>query len=119
MKGLTCLATLALTTCANTVERPHYRLVETIEEKVRLPGGANSLKDYARYYAMNGSLVIGVYLKFVEVSNRHYDLPIGKTRWLDDYHDLPDVQDGGCSIVNVRFNAKTGSGPEASCNGIG
>lgn len=92
--------------------------MQRIEEQVKLPKGAERLEQYARYYATDGNRVVATYITLVDPANRYYDLPAGQQRWLDDHRNLPAVSDGGCSIVNVIYDLKVGSAPEAFCNGV-
>lgn len=46
----------------------------------------------------------------------HY-LKAGQRRWVADRKALPFVADGGCMVVNVRFDLKTRKIEHAFCNG--
>lgn len=118
MKRLLVLSTFSLAACSSAAERQHIELMEQVETRVQLPKGSERLDQYARYYATNGNRVVATYITLVDPKNRYYNLPMGQRRWLDDYRNLPAVSDGGCSIVNVVYDPKAPSVPEAFCNGV-
>jgi hypothetical protein len=45
-------------------------------------------------------------------------LRAGQRRWLADGMALPEIFDGGCATVNVRFNLETRKVEHAYCNGL-
>lgn len=133
---------LLLTACSSPEERDHEALMGKIEQQVRLPKGARTLGEYARYYA-NGDdgEVIAVYLlpfnddprpgdsceeltenftsRQVPCPSMHptWAMPAGKRRWVKDQHDLPFISDGGCAQVTVVFDKSRSAIKSAECNG--
>lgn len=106
---------IALTFVATVAAAPlrqHDVLMNDIERQLQLPKRAQPLQDYDRFYALGprGKRVIGVY---VLSSNA------GQRRWLEDYRKLPSILDGGCSIVNVRYDIAAKNIEAAFCNGLG
>lgn len=95
-------------------------MMRQIEQRVQLPAGAERLEQYARYYAMDGSRVVGRYITAThfDPQNEYYDLPTGQSRWIEDHRGLPGISDGGCSVVNVRYDPATQKVEHAFCNGI-
>ena len=92
--------------------------MDKIEMHIEMPKGSSPIGDYARYYASDDrQRVVAEYIMTVDPKNRTYDLPIGKRRWVDDARNLPLINDGGCSVVSVEFDPKTGK-VEAGCNGV-
>jgi hypothetical protein len=82
--------------------------LDIIERQVRLPARAHPLSDYTRYYHRKGDKVIGRYL---------LREPKGR-RWARK-EDVPAAMDGGCSVVNVIFDAATQKIERVFCNGVG
>jgi hypothetical protein len=92
--------------------------MQQVEERVQLPKGAERLERYARYYATDGNRIVATYITLVDPDNCYYNLPVGQRRWLDDHRNMPAISDRACSIVNVIYNPKAPSSPEAFCNGV-
>src|SRR3546814_10899191 len=84
---------------------------------LQLPEAAASLDDYARYYANDGNEIVAIYISHVDPTNPYYDVPRGQRRWLADHRDLPLINDGGCSVVSVRYNPVTRTMDTPLCNG--
>lgn len=50
--------------CSKSEDQTHAALLDEIERQVQLPKGANSLGEYARYYAYDAQRkIVGVYLE--------------------------------------------------------
>ena len=119
---------------------PQAALMDEIEALVRLPEGARALEDYARYYAFGpGSEIVGIYtLPFARPEDggcaetadnaalppppcpeedAEPALADGQRRWLDDSDDLPVIVDGGCSVITIRYDSRTGALAPPACNG--
>lgn len=136
------VAILLLGGCSTTVEREQDALMSRLEHNLRLPEGASDLREYARYYADSGNGEIAViYLipfglekgpddsceeMLADFSTREVPCPefqpawamaAGKRRWLDDYRDLPWINDGGCAQIEVIFDKETSAVKRAECNG--
>ena len=87
--------------------------MEQVERVVKLPSGAGPLSHYKRFYAYgNDGDVLGLFLGGDFVSDS-----AAKRQWVEDYKSFPLVSDGGCGVVNLRFNLKT-SKSESWCNGV-
>jgi hypothetical protein len=117
MKQFLFLSAFSLAACASEAGHRHVQLMKKVEERVRLPQGAERLEQYARYYAIDGKRVVATYITIVDSANQDYSLPVGQRRWLDNQHNLPVIFDGGCMVVNVVYDAKSSTAPNAFCNG--
>lgn len=95
---------LALTSCSAP---PTPSLAEKLDSRVVMPKGAKTLNSYDRFYAKDGTGWIGVFDSTIENGGR---------ATLVEPDDLPLVLDGGCDIVNVRFD-KNQKFVAAFCNG--
>ena len=105
--------------CAKSDGIDDAETIDAIESQLRLPNGADSLEDYARYYGPNDDgLVIGTLItrQFYKPDNPGYDLPVGQRRWLPHANYLPSIGGGGCGVVMIWFDPKTKS-MEVECNG--
>jgi hypothetical protein len=118
MKRLLIFSAFSLAACSSASDRRHDQLMQQVEERVRLPKSAEGLERHARYYVADGKRIVATYITLVDPENRYYNLPAGQRRWLDDHRNLPAISDGGCSIVNVLYDPKAPSSPEAFCNGV-
>ncbi len=119
MKRLTVIPILLLlVACSSATERQQRQTMQQIEQRVQLPSGAENLEKYARYYAMDGSRVVGIYITIVDPQNKYYNLPIGQHRWIKDRRSLPSISDGGCMVVNVLYDSAAQKVEQASCNGL-
>ena len=116
--------------------------MDQIERQVRLPEGARSIEDYARYYAQSSnSKIIAKYLvpisydlgpdegceelleNFSSREVRCEPLPAfpgiaaGERKWLEDEGELPSMSDGGCMQVTVIYDRAKSAVTSALCNG--
>jgi hypothetical protein len=115
--------------------------MDAIEERVQLPAKAWPLEEYGRYYADAGDgTVHGVYLLPTEDLNAgdicaelaadassrvvpcpqirpDWELPAGERRWFKDRQELPHMNDGGCSEVDVVFDKAKSVVLSLTCNG--
>ena len=109
----------ALVSCSSPQQlKQQARWMDETEARIQMPGGSAALESYARYYALDdGERVVGVYITIVEPENPQYNVPIGERRWVNRRTELPVILDGGCTVVTVRFDPKTGNAG-ASCNGV-
>jgi hypothetical protein len=86
--------------------------VESVEASLRLPSSAHSLDSYTRYYALEvvegRRILVGIFvyedgepgIRIVEPSA------------------LPRVLDGGCRIVNLRYDIEKRKLSGLFCNGV-
>jgi hypothetical protein len=110
---------LSLAACASAVpESQRNQTIKEIEQHVHLPATAANLDQYARYYAQHGSRVVGIYIMTV-VPNTRADLPTGQARWIADENDLPEIMDGGCSMIRVVYDPRAKTIESVGCNGYG
>jgi hypothetical protein len=111
------LIAVVLAACSEKKSVSYECTMNLIEQQVRLPEEAAPLDRYARYYAADADYIYAVYVKSVDRADPNFDLPVGQRRWVADHLNLPTVLDGGCSIVNVRYNRITLKVDVPVCNG--
>lgn len=107
------IVALAFSSCARPEDRRRAALMQQVDRTVRLPSGSGILNSYKRYYTYgdNGD-VLGMFV------SRDFDRDAaGERQWVENYKRFPIISDGGCGVVNVRFNVKT-SKSETWCNGV-
>lgn len=116
--------------------------MDRIEGAVRLPQGARPLRDYARFYApRKGGAIIAIYSvpsPPISANDRCDELrpdltsrPVecgslsaaswesvtaNERRWVAE-RELPRINDGGCSVVNVVYDPRRQVVVSAACNG--
>lgn len=84
------------------------RLMQDIERRVSLPDKASPVKNYRRYYALekdDADTVNAVYV----LGGRPDQI------WLR-WDEVPIVLDGGCSVVNFKYNIQEQVISEMLCN---
>ncbi len=101
----------AATGVEGAVDDPTIADVAALERVVRLPPAAEPIDAYARYYSLGAeddrAILVGTYvLNAPDPPGRYIrSVPV----W---------VLDGGCSVVNVRFDLATRRVVGAFCNGV-
>lgn len=74
------------------------------------------LKRFARFYAHeNLGSVSAVYL-FANPGYEPMEGEAGKVYWVST-EEMPEVMDGGCSVINLAYNKITDTLISVSCNG--
>jgi hypothetical protein len=103
------IVALVLATLSASDETRQNALMDQIERTVTLPAGAAPLDRYTRFYTYerNGS-VLGQYI----ATRMLKDGPNGR-RWIAN---MQTISDGGCNVVNVRFDPNTATS-KTWCNG--
>ncbi len=96
---------------------PDPGAIERIEATIKLPRGSRPLADYERYYAVDTAsgrrMIFGLYLIDGE------DPPgTSKLHLLDDASKLPIVMDGGCGVIQVRWDVASAQIVSVACNGL-
>lgn len=114
---LASLIIALIVACSEGADAPNNSAMDLIERQVQLPEGAAPLDGYARYYAIEGNEIVAIYISLVDPTNPYYDLPRGQRRWLADHRNLPVINDGGCSVVSVRYDPVTRKADTPLCNG--
>jgi hypothetical protein len=110
MRFLLVTTLLLLTECSSASEQREAKLMNEIETTIKLPAGAEPLREYSRYYAYGQKgEVLGIY------AGKYLDRSDGR-EWVKDPKHLPMIMDGGCGVVNVRFDIRSKK-IEAYCNG--
>ena len=95
---------LALTGCASSASD---KIMDQIEQSVRMPPGADTLQSYRRYYYHDDRAVVGTYVRSSK--------PGREWRTKDK---MIMVLDGGCGVVNVVFSIKDKRVTYTACNGV-
>lgn len=118
-------------------------LMDEIESRIRLPMHSYKFEDYVRYYTIDAAGdVVGRFVlprrftprpgqaceeldekgawrkvKCAATISWPRDGVSGRRYWVANVMALPGILDGGCSVVNVRRDSKTGA-VTAYCNGL-
>jgi len=96
---------------ADDAWKPSASLVAAIESQLSMPSKSRSKETYVRYFAgimIEGRwFVVGVFL---------YD-PANAAVRLVDISNLPEVHDGGCDVVNLRYDVEREEVVSIFCNG--
>lgn len=91
---------------------PTTEQVKEIEGKIAMPGGA-ALSDYSRYYSgqfdHDRRQLVGVFVKGDMKPGVYIVAP----------EKSPKIFDGGCSVINFKFDMKTRKTISIFCNGSG
>jgi hypothetical protein len=101
------LAALLVTGCSPSEDAEHAAIMDKVERQVKLPPGAAPLSQYERYYAYSTNW--DVLAEYVRGTN--------KREWVADRKSFPMISDGGCGVVTVRHNLRSGHS-DAWCNGV-
>jgi hypothetical protein len=116
MKWRFVCSALLLVACSKPQPTPQDALTAEIERMVQLPDDAGQLQDYARFYAWQDRKIVGVYIAIDDPKT--FGLAIGAYRWLDDPGDLPAPADGGCSAIDVVYDAAAKQVESATCHSV-
>ena len=110
-----CMLLLAVGTAAFSSSEDHaltLDMIGKIESNIAMPKGARSLDAYARYYTMyaeKGSQILhGVFVLESKQSGVH----------IVERSKMPGVFDGGCLVVNFKYDLATDRVIEVFCNGV-
>jgi hypothetical protein len=103
--SLALLFTLAICACRGDEKA----IILDAEPKLTLPSEADPLQTYDRYYLLSNGIATGV---FIESEDRKGSLRIVATK-----KDLPFVADGGCGVIDVRFDIRKNSWEQPFCHG--
>lgn len=108
------MATALLAANGSTEDAHQTASMNSIEKRLKMPKGANTIAHYSRFYA---KLKTGE-VRAVFIEEAHDGLPVGQRRWLADAKLLPVVFDGGCYVVTVVFDPRAAIVTQAYCNGV-
>ena len=138
MRQLSILTVWLVASCTAANDEPHRSTLDTIEQKVVLPPGAEPTGRYSRYYAQraNGKVQAAYVIhdaafrddvqRFCATqdpgrfpcSGGKSQLAVAGTRiWLADVTDLPVRSGGGCSAIQFDYDPATGNLSPPECNG--
>jgi hypothetical protein len=93
--------------------------VYALEAALRLPHGARRLSSYVRYYyssasSSNQPIINGVFIDKGWFQNE--PIPSNGIVIVNGPAEVPDIEDGGCSVVYVEFNRSRSGIPSATCS---
>lgn len=129
-----------LLTAACTSDRAdNEKLVEQIEQSIKLPEGALEIQSYARYYARKGDTVYAAYvvhedgrrereavkeacarfgIKSYPCNDHNYGvIEAGKYTWVGKREDFPISTDAGCNEVDFEYDVRRKSFASIGCSG--
>ena len=84
-------------------------LIKNLEGIITLPKEARSLKEYDRYYLVNGDIFEATYIK-------SYD-EMGLIYIVSTISDIPIMCDGGCDMITITGNFSDADNITIFCNG--
>lgn len=95
---------------------PNAQRILEIEQSLELPSKDTKLEEYVRHYW--GTMENGV-----AILNGQFHLPWGdeekpNTIHINDLGGPPVIFDGGCSVINARWNMKLKKLIAIWCNGV-
>ena len=105
---------------------PQESNIRQLERKLRVPDQSYKLKDYVRHYW-------GTIENETKILNAHYHVPLEEYKGVDftikgtgtadtivinSVEGPPTVFDGGCSVLRIRWNMKSGELISIHCNGV-
>ena len=108
----------AVTTLSSACQREPNDVLDIpvqIEAQVREQRPDLDLNRYARFYARETGDISAVYV-LGGTNHQGRNLGPGTITWVP-VDGLPVIMDGGCSVVNVRYNEETKSEVSVFCNG--
>lgn len=91
---------------------PNMEMIRQIETGLSLPAGARQLETYVRYFATENvagvHTIVGIFV---------HDRRRGRImRVLPD--QLPQIEDGGCDVIEMRYSPKAGKVLSIFCHGV-
>jgi hypothetical protein len=119
--ALFCLehSQLATPYADGSAARPTIEEIRAVESQIRKPHGARSLRHYVRYYyarqTPTGRVISAIYIEkfwFVESG-----APAKQIVIVDGQNDIPDVEDGECSVLYVEYDPRGHEAPTVGCSG--
>jgi hypothetical protein len=115
-KAITIAVALLVAGCSSPEERRNGAIMHRLEQGVQLPKGARPLSAYARYYAFAPTGDVEA-LYLIPSLDEASPLKAGQRRWVVDSGHFPVATDGGCWVISLLFDAKTGEAKSVECNG--
>jgi hypothetical protein len=103
---------------AQIAPKPSLVEIRAIEAKLKMPREASAIENYRRYYYLQSSTqlstIVGVYIEkgWLPKSDQ---AALGIVV-VSSQADIPDIEDGGCSVIYVEFNNKNKTISSAECS---
>ncbi|GLQ97281.1 hypothetical protein [Dyella mobilis] len=91
---------------------PTAQQISAVEAQLVMPSGSKPLPVYTRYYY--GQIVLGRHLLIGE-----FVLGKGRGFRIVSPNKAPQVLDGGCSVVNLKYDIERKKAVAIFCNGMG
>lgn len=122
LRSLAFIASVFVSSCESS-DSFTTRHIPQIEAQIEMPPGAASIEEYARFYSSSGSHVIkGKYvsrgLAAIVLENSVVRRRIGAAIYIVDDDNMPDLVDGGCSVLTLSYDTSDGTLTGPDCNGI-
>lgn len=141
--SLVLILILLFSGCDDVQSRRLENRMDMIEEKVELPDSKLNLEAYARFYAFNANGDISVvyttivggnvshfkdgieeycssrknkYPNCLDDYEKIFSAKAGDRFWLEDFNNLPLVNDGGCHFVQFSLQIGSGKLTAPECN---
>lgn len=134
------LSALLAAGCGSAEQRRHAKLMDAVEQSLKLPNGAEQLPLYARaykfaspsrvvasYFIPDGSFDGGFCAEAKSGGRTNGQIALlcpppdgmkaGERRWFADDVYLPDILDGGCSYIAIEYDVHRKAIISANCNG--
>jgi hypothetical protein len=126
--------------CTSSEQPQHTKIMDAIEQGVQMPSEARPLNQFSRTYKYASSnRVVAFYFVADDKPDDRFcsrtkeggrkngqvllacpppeGMKAGERRWLNEDVSLPDVNDGGCSYIDVEYDLKSKSVTRADCHG--
>lgn len=113
------LLPLLLVGCTSSVDEHYEGMMNSVENTLVMPAAARPWREYARYYSAEpDGKIVGIFIIPDDRGgeNVFYNLSAGKRRWVEDYRNLPSINDGGCEVLTVTFDPKSRKREGPFCN---
>jgi hypothetical protein len=142
-RGLLLGTLLLVSACTSSDDRRKQRLMDEIEQSIRLPRGAHPFAAYARYYAFGGADdVVGTYMlpglddrpgqECEQLNTKLTGQPVpcslpsregkevgvGQRAWLQNYWDLPNAIDRSCGSISFDYQLRSHRFLDVRCLGV-
>lgn len=101
------LLVASLLACSSDYDENGINLIKEIESDISLPKKINGLEKYHRYCFNEQKELNCVYI-LEETEN---------ITFVKSYKDLPEIMDGGCDVINLKYDKISKNVEYFFCNG--
>lgn len=119
MKIWTVVAIVGLTVFGAACQQgdvTNKALSSKIEKQLVAKHSDIDLQRFARFYAHENSVSVSAVYLFANSGYEPMEGEAGKVYWVSS-KDMPEVMDGGCSVINLSYNKITDTLVSVFCNG--